>query len=481
MGNPQTDWPRSKGGAEEAFQLLVRISATLDEAHDLTRALQDLSQLTVPSLADTCTVELKGTAGAIEPAASSAADANYEPLLDELRRFPIDPGGPHPVARAMRSGQTETVTDISESFRRDMATDERHFEALQRWPAQSVVVAPIKLHGTVLGALALVSFEPQRRWGSQELVVIEEIARRAASRIENTRLSEERTRLARTLRESLLPPRLPDLAGAEVAARFHPAAAANEVSGDFYDVFAVDSFDWMIAIGDVSGRGVEAAATTALARHTIRAAAIQGATPRATLTVLNDALLAQPPQVRLCSAVVGLLAIGSSGARLTIANGGHPAPLHLHADGTVVPIDGSGTLLGVVDEPALGEADVNLAIGDSVVFYTDGLTEVRRNGLGVEDLVSVVESCVDLDAAVTAASIDQALLEPEQGDLRDDAAILVLRILEDEDVPSHETETRSGERERGVRTRRLAWSRWAGRGGESGRPPSSRAGRSDPR
>ena len=378
MADPPNDWPRSEGGAEEAFQLLVRASATLDEASDLKLALQDLAGLTVPFLADICMVDLKGDDGSIEAAASSASDANHEPVLDELGRHSIDPDGPHPVARAMRAGQTEIVSDISESFRREMATDERHFEALQRWPAQSVVVAPIKLHGKVLGTIALASLEPQRTWGSQELVVIEEIALRAASRIENARLSEERTRLARTLRESLLPPRLPDLAGAEVAARFHPAGASKEVSGDFYDVFAVDAFDWVITIGDVSGRGVEAAATTALARHTIRAAAIHGATPAAALAVLNDALLAQPPQIRLCSAVVGLLAIGAAGARLTIANGGHPAPLHLHADGMVEPIDGSGTLLGVVDEPPLGEADVNLAIGDSVIFYTDGLTEVRR-------------------------------------------------------------------------------------------------------
>ena len=341
---------RSEGGADEAFQLLVRASATLDEARDLKPALQELAQLTVPFLADVCMVDLRGDNGSIELAAKSAADATHESALEELRRDPIDPNGQHPVARAMRGGQTEVVSE----------------------GAQSVVVAPIKLHGKVLGTLALASFEPRRKLGAQEVTVIEEIAHRAASHIENSRLNEERERLARTLRESLLPPRLPDLAGAEVAARFHPAVGLNDVSGDFYDVFAIDTFDWVIAIGDVSGRGVEAAATTALARHTIRAAAIHGATPAAALAVLNDALLAQPPQMRLCSAAIGSLAIGSAGARLTIANGGHPVPLHLHADGMVEPIDGSGTLLGVVEEAQLGVADVNLAIGDSVVFYTTG-------------------------------------------------------------------------------------------------------------
>jgi serine phosphatase RsbU (regulator of sigma subunit) len=338
----------------------------------------------------------------------------------------------------------------------------------------------MELRGRELGTLTFASFSAERTWEGDERVLIEQIARGAANRIETARLSGERTLLARTLRESLLPPRLPDLIGAEVAARFQPAAALHEVSGDFYDVFAVDSFDWMIAMGDVSGRGVEAAATTALARHTIRAAALHGASPRAALEILNEALLAELPELKPCTALAGLLAIGASGARLTIANGGHPAPLRLHADGMVEPVAGSGTMLGVLEEPHIEEADVNLAIGDSIVFYTDGLTE-RRNGRGIEDLVSVVESCVDLDATITAASIDQALLEPERGRLHDDAAILVLRILEPEDDPSHEAGAVREDRLRTVRGPRLAWSRWASRGGGPGQQPSSRAGRSGPR
>jgi serine phosphatase RsbU (regulator of sigma subunit) len=426
VGDPAYDSLGSDAGAEQAFQFLVRASAALDEPPDLTEALQALAQLTVPALGDSCTIELKADDGSIETAATATAT------------------------------EREAVTE------------------------RSIVAVPMKLRGMELGTLTFASFSQERTWEGHERVLIEEIAHRAANRIETARLFGERTRLARTLRESLLPPRLPDHIGAEVAARFQPAAAYNEVSGDFYDVFAIDSFEWMIAMGDVSGRGVEAAATTALARHTIRAAALHGAGPKAALEILNEALLAELPELKPCTALVGLLAIGASGARLTIANGGHPAPLCLHADGMVEMIAGSGTLLGVLEEPQIDEADVNLAIGDSIVFYTDGLTE-RRNGRGVEDLVSVVEGCVDLDATITAASIDQALLEPERGRLRDDAAVLVLRIVEPEDVPSREAEGVQEERERSIRGRRLAWSRWAGRGGGPDQQPSSRAGRSGPR
>jgi PAS domain S-box-containing protein len=466
----------------EALQFLVRASNALDESLDLETTLQALARLTVPFLADGCMVDLRGDDGSIVRAASSAADPTYEPVLQELRRHRIDPDGPHPIARAMKTGQVQIVPDVSDTFRRDIAASENYYRALQRWPGRSVVVAPMKLRGRVLGTISLASFTSERTWGTHELSVIQELAHRAANTIENARLFEERTSLARTLRESLLPPRLPELVGAEVAARFQPSAASNELSGDFYDVFGVDSFDWVITIGDVSGRGVEAAATTALARHTIRAVAIHGASPASTLTVLNDALLSQPSSLRLCTAIVGLLAIGTAGARLSIANGGHPPPLHLHADGRVEPIVESGTLLGVVAEPALGEAEVNLAVGDSVVFYTDGLTVGSANGEqpGIEELVSVVESCVDLDATVTAASIDNALLEGMRSDLRDDAAVMVLRILDSQGSSLRESATGADERERRFR-KRLAWSRWASRGDAPDQPPSSRGARSDPR
>jgi PAS domain S-box-containing protein len=468
---------------QEALQFLVRASDALDDSLDLDSTLQTLARLTVPFLADGCIVDLRAEDGSIERAASSAADETYEPILEELRRHPIDPEGAHPIARAMRTGQMEIVPDVSDSFRRDISTTDDYYEALQRWPAKSVVVVPMKLRGRVIGTLSLASFSENRSWSSHELSVITELARRATDTLENARLFEERTRLAQTLRESLLPPRLPELTGAEVAARFRPAASSSAVSGDFYDVFEVGDFDWAITIGDVSGRGVEAAATTALARHTIRAVAIHGATPAAALTVLNDALLSQSSDLRICTAVVAVLAIGSAGARLSIASAGHPPPLHLHADGRVEPIVSSGTLLGVVDDPALAEADVNLAVGDSVVFYTDGLISIRPDDRqqGLEELVSVVESCVDLNAAVTAESIDKALLSAERGDLRDDAAILVLRILDADKAPDGGAEPASAERRQPVKMRRLSWSRLAGRGNGSDRPPSHRVSQSDPR
>jgi PAS domain S-box-containing protein len=466
---------------EEELQFLVRASDALDESLDLDTTLHTLARLAVPYLADGCMVDLRNEDGSISRAASAATDATYEPVLDELRRHKIDPNGPHPIASAMRSGHTEIVPDITDPFRRDISASEDYYQALLRWPARSVVVVPMKVRGKILGTMSLASFSLDRSYGAHEMSVIEELARRAANAVENARLFDERTRLARTLRQSLLPPRLPELPGAEVAARFQPAGASNEVGGDFYDVFGAGDSTWAIAIGDVSGRGVEAAATTALARHSIRAAAIQGASPAAILTVLNEALLSQPLELRLCTAAVGLLAVGAAGARLSLASAGHPPPILLHADGSVETIGSPGTLLGAISEPVLGETEVNLAVGDSVVFYTDGLTGTGSNGqrLELDELTSVIESCVDLDASTTAQSIDDALLETRRAVLRDDAAILVVRVLEPVEEPAAEPGRGSDEGDGWVRTRRLAWSRLAGRGDAPDRPPSARGEKSD--
>jgi PAS domain S-box-containing protein len=422
---------------QQAREFLMRASAALDESLDLDAMLQTIARLTIPYLADACMVDLLERDGSIRRAASAAGDPSFEPVLEDLRRHRIDPHGAHPVAKAIRTGQIELVPDISDSFFWAIAGSEEHYNALSRLPAQAALVAPLKFRGNMLGAILLGSFSSERTYGPHEMIVIEELSSRAASAIENARLFEERSQLANTLQQSLLPPRLPELPGAEVAARFQPAATNGDVGGDFYDVFEGRESGWVITIGDVSGRGVEAAATTALARHTIRAAAIQATTPAQILSVLNEALRSQPQELRLCTAAVGLLQIEDSRARLSLASGGHPLPLHLRPDGRVEPIGRSGTLLGAVPNPELGQQELELSAGDILVFYTDGVSELRIGGgqFGVEELTAVVAGCIDLDATATVECINQAVTDAREREPHDDAAILVLRILEQEAEP----------------------------------------------
>jgi serine phosphatase RsbU (regulator of sigma subunit) len=366
----------------------------------------------------------------IRRAAVAAADDSYKPILEQLQRHRIRLDGPHPIAGVMRKGRTDIIHDIDDVFRREISESDDYYEALRRWPARSIVIAPIKSRGRLHGTMSLASFRPERAYGLEQISVIEELASRAANAVENARLFAERSRIARSLEQSLLPPQLPVVPGVELAARFRPAGGGGEVGGDFYDVFYAGEPGWAIVMGDVSGRGVDAATITVLARHTIRAAAVQEAKPARMLSIVNEALRTQLEDLRFCSATLALLRTHRSGATLTIANGGHPLPLLLHEDGTVNAIGRPGTVLGVVSEPDLSDEEVVLALGDTVVFYTDGVTAVRSDGREFRpgDLPELVASCAEMDALTTAECIDRAVLEADRDGPRDDAAILVAKV-----------------------------------------------------
>jgi PAS domain S-box-containing protein len=415
--------------SEQALRFLVEASASLDASLDLDTTLETIARLCVPYLADACMVDLIEEDGTIRRAAGAAADRSYEPVVQELQRHSIDPAGTHPIARVMRTGRTEIVHDVSESFRSEIAETEAYYEALSRWPARSVVVAPLRSRGKVLGTVALASFTPERAYGLEQIAVIEEVASRAAKTVENALLYRDRARIARGLEQSLLPPQLPVVPGFELAARFQPAEGGGKVGGDFYDVFDTGRGDWAIVMGDVAGRGVEAAAVTVLARHTIRAAAMQQRAPSEVLAALNDALRVEMSDFSFCSAIVGRLTRDDSGATLSLASGGHPLPLLLRPSGEVTSVGRTGTLLGVVSEPELRDDQVQLGRGDTLIFYTNGVAEFRMNGarFNVEELTRLVATCNKMDAIETADCIDEAVQEANPAGQPDDAAILVAK------------------------------------------------------
>jgi PAS domain S-box-containing protein len=415
---------------EDALRFLVETTAALDTSLDLDTIAQTLARMTVPYLADGCMVDVLEEGGSIRRVGAAAADPSYEPILRELQRHRIRLDGPHPIARVMRTGRTEIIHDISEAFLREISETDEYHDALQRWPARSIVIAPIKARGRLHGTISLASFSPERPYGLEQISVIEEVAARAANAVDNARLFGERSRMARGLEQSLLPPRLPVIPGIELAARFQPARGGGEVGGDFYDVFDAGDAGWAIAIGDVSGRGVDAAATTVLARHTLRAASMQEQSPSRILMILNEALRAQADELMFCSAALAFLRLDDGHGRLTLASGGHPLPLLLHPEGAVEPVGRPGTLLGVLRQPALSDQEIRLDTGDSLVFYTNGAAELRalERGFGPDELTRLVARCGQLDAMTTAESIDQAVHDAHRGEPQDDAAILVAKL-----------------------------------------------------
>jgi phosphoserine phosphatase RsbU/P len=174
------------------------------------------------------------------------------------------------------------------------------------------------------------------------------------------------------LQESLLPSDLPEVPGVDLAARYRPCV--DGIGGDFYDVFGLPDGRWGIVMGDVCGKGADAAALTARARHGLCTAAWLQPDPAAALAVLNEALRPPSWDFRFCTAVYAVLEPRERGARLTVARAGHPAALVARADG-VIPVGGEGRLLGVFPDTETSSETVDLEPGDAVLLHTDGLTD----------------------------------------------------------------------------------------------------------
>lgn len=256
------------------------------------------------------------------------------------------------------------------------------------------------------------------------------------------RLSEERAvRIARTLQDSLLPPALPRLPGLELASHYHPAGDGSEVGGDFYDVFQNGRDDWGVVLGDVCGKGTEAAAVTALVRYTIRATAIRSRRPGSILRLLNEAVHVQYPE-RFCTVLYMRLRRQRSSWRLTVASGGHPPCLHLHATGEVTELGAPGIIVGPFPRSTFQERESELLPGDALVFYTDGVSEARGPGrtfYGEQRLKNLLRSMAGQPASAVASAVESAVLSFQGGSASDDIAILVVSrppAISDEGVSS---------------------------------------------
>ena len=247
-------------------------------------------------------------------------------------------------------------------------------------------------------------------------------------------LERERLQLlVTTLQRTLLPPELPDVPGLETSAYYH-AASRDEVGGDFYDLFALARDRWGLFLGDVCGKGAAAAAVTSQIRYTLRAAAVYDPDPATVLGTLNSALRRDYERNggRFCTAACGVLTPSADGFDLSLASGGHPAPLLLRADGTAdYQPAGGGPFLGVIDDVVFTSTTIRLGAGDTFLLYTDGLTEARtgegRERYGDQALRAFAAG---IAPATAAAAIDAitALLEGLGDGLDDDVAVLALSV-----------------------------------------------------
>jgi serine phosphatase RsbU (regulator of sigma subunit) len=357
-----------------------------------------------------------------------------DPLEDRFGAIPLDSGLPAAtIFRTREAIYCGTVAERDERFPdlRGTPTDTQSFAAL-----------PLVAEDEVLGVLAL-GFTEEQRFDADDRRFLVAIAGQCAQAVhraqlydrerevrQQAELDRRRTQeLARALQTSLLPPTLPAVPGVELAARYHPALGGADVGGDFYDVFDTGG-DWALVVGDVCGKGPEAAALTALARYTVRSVAMDIRPPALVLRKLNETLIHQQLNERFCTVAYGRVVPTVHGVRVTVCRAGHLAPMVVRADGAVEPIGAPGGLIGLFGDIRLWEETVQLNPGDAIVFYTDGVTEATdgTTEFGEGRLAEVLAGCAGLNAADLAERLELAVLEHGGHEPRDDVAILVARV-----------------------------------------------------
>jgi serine phosphatase RsbU (regulator of sigma subunit) len=224
-----------------------------------------------------------------------------------------------------------------------------------------------------------------------------------------------------------MPAALPSVPGLELECFFRPMGAGSEVGGDFYDVFADRDGCWLV-VGDVCGKGAEAAVMTAFLRHTTVAYAREGERPARVLARVNEAMLEQDFGGRFATAILARLDFAAEGVALTVASAGHPSALVSRAGGATEELGAGGTLLGIFPGARIGEEETLLGVGDSLALYTDGLAEAHAPTrlLSAEEMLGALARQPPESARDTIEAL-LGLVDLRQG-ARDDIAILAARV-----------------------------------------------------
>ncbi|MEY2532988.1 MAG: hypothetical protein QOF29_898 [bacterium] len=425
---------RASEAAHARVRLLADASAMLERSMSDEEALQDVAELLVARLGDSCVIDVLGRDGRLRRlgAASRAEDARGL-LLSLAEGDRLDPAGDHPIAQALRTQQPGFFDDAPARFMRDVAGDAEALDRLADAIGRSLTLVPLVARGRSVGTVTLGWRAAGRQPSRDEWSLIEALAQRIALAVDSAMQYQERAYVARTLQRSLLPGALPQVPGAEIAAEYVAAGEGMEVGGDFYDVFAVGEEDeWAIVVGDVCGKGAEAAAVTALARYTLRAVTTRSPSPAAALATLNEEMLRQMPEPRFLTAILGRLVVApDGGGRLTLASGGHLPPVVLRAGGTPEVPECQGMLVGVEPDARSIDCRIDLAPGDAIVLYTDGITEARADRpMPATELADALQPVLADGAAAIARRAVEVASERAGGRRRDDVAVLVLRLTE---------------------------------------------------
>jgi serine phosphatase RsbU (regulator of sigma subunit) len=404
---------------------LAEASAELASSLDYLTTLRSVARLAVPGLGDWCAVQILRDEGAVTVAVQHVDPAKVAWAWQLQQRYPHDPDSPSGAANVMRTGVSEIYPEITDEMVAAAARDEEHLRLSRELGLSSALIVPLTARGRTLGAITLIYAESGRRYDEADLVVAEELGRRAGLAIDNAMLYSQAQGVAAQLQRAVLPDDLGAVEGWAVAAHCAPGGNA-EVGGDFYDAMRLADGRLAVFIGDVMGHGVAAAAAMAQMRASVRAFCSIDPQPGSVVSKL-DAMFERMAVAQLVSLVYAVL--DASAGTVEFVNAGHYPPL-------VVAPDGRARFLEATPQRPLGVGGESrttvsraMAPGEPVLLYTDGLVERRGEtiDLGLRRLADKAYLLAGVSPAEALAKLIAGLHGDSGGAGDDDVTALAVR------------------------------------------------------
>ncbi|MEO8328543.1 MAG: SpoIIE family protein phosphatase [Candidatus Nanopelagicales bacterium] len=413
--------------AEDALaklQFLAEASTELASSLDYRTTLTNVAQLAVPTLADWCSVEILEDGRLYTLAVAHTEPEKVELARELQQRYPPDPNSPTGPHNVVRTGKTEIYPHVTDEMLVAGARDDTHLQILRDLKLTAALMVPLATHGRTFGVITLISSDFRRTYSDSDVALAEDLARRAATAIDNAQLHSETKAAAISLQRAALPQSMPEIEGWELAAHYAPSGR-TEIGGDFYDAVQLDDGRLVLVVGDVMGHGVKAAAAMAQMRAAIRAYVAIDPDPVAVLDNL-DRMFAKYEMSQFVTLVY--LVVNPQDNTLTVINAGHLPPLLLTPGGGAelmsIPVS---VPLGI----GLNQRETSVAkfpAGCTLLAYTDGLVERRGELLEVslDRLVGAAAATPQGDLPTLMNDLIEAMRDEDH---QDDITILAAHLL----------------------------------------------------
>ncbi len=411
-----------------ARDFLITATRDLDASLDPAETAANIVAKAVPSLAEVCIIDFIRDDGLLGESVAASAIPDAAETLERLRReAPVDPEGNHPIAQVLRAdepmifhelGRPEMVKTFALSAEHEAFVDDTGYE--------SAAVVGLVARGRKIGTLSFLHAQANISYEPQDLEFLAELGDRAALALDNARLYQERDAIARNLQRGLRPPRPARVEGLESSVIFEATGRGIEIGGDLYDVLPTDDGCWVM-IGDVAGKGSEAAGVSVAVRHAVRGLTREVDEPEEVLSRVNELLLEGTGLNDFATAALVRLRRRDGGWTLTAASAGHPPAVHLRKGGA--RLLGGGTVLGALQDAKVQRHDAPFAEGDTLLFCTDGWLEAGPPSEHREplELARLAEYLAPLALEELTARLRGDAISRTHGELRDDIVLLALR------------------------------------------------------